>query len=91
MLKLSLTALSAVTLLGLTACGDTVEEGDTTIVEGTSADPAYVPDVVIDADNEPTGDRISIGEDGISGTVNDGGTTVTADIDGSPTMTIETE
>ncbi|GAA0283851.1 hypothetical protein GCM10009127_26600 [Alteraurantiacibacter aestuarii] len=92
MIKRSLTALSALAILGLAACGDTVEEGDTTVVEANTPEPAYVPApsaAPADADNSSAGDSLSISEKGISATMNDGGTTISADIDGNPSFSVE--
>ena len=92
MLKKTLTALSAVALLGLAACCDeTVEEGDTTIVEGQDpmADPVEVelPSTTMDEDR----DSVSIGENGMSAEINDGNTSISADVDGDPSLEVETD
>lgn len=88
MLKKTFIALAAVSTLGLAACGDdTVEEGDTTIVEG--ADTTAV-DPVESMPAEETGDSVSISEDGMSADINSGDTSISADVDGDPSLTVET-
>ena len=93
-MKKILTILSVTALLGLAACGgDTVEEGDTTIVEGDSA-PAMSAPVdssapVAEADGD--GDSFSISKDGVRADIDDGDTSISVDADGDPSLTVSTD
>ncbi len=85
MLKNSFAALSAVALLGLAACADeTVEEGDTTIIEDDTMTPEPMPAPEMD-----DGDSVTISEDGVQADISDGNTSVNADLDGDPSMEVE--
>lgn len=93
MKKLVLAAVSASAALALSACGGAADEGadgevitaeETTVIEDT-------PDTVVVDDADADGDSISISEDGVSADINDGGTSVNADISGDPSLTVETD
>lgn len=91
MKKTMLAAISATAILGLSACAEpeeTVVEGDT-VVEGEEAVDVDLP-VVATEDADADGDRISISEDGVSADVTDGDTSIRADVDGDPSLEIET-
>ncbi len=89
MIKFSLSAVSAIALLGLTACGDTVEEGDTTVVATEPADTgaydAPAPESDVDAE---TADSVTISEDGVTADISGGDVSVNADADGKPSAKI---
>lgn len=89
MKKIILPALVAVSALGLAACDSTADAPAETEVmtEEVGTDPAMT-EPVVDADD---GDSITISEDGVNADINDGGTSVSADIDGNPSMTVETD
>ena len=99
MIKRTFTALSAVALLGLAACGDTVEEGDTTVVEGEDTMAEPVPVELPETNNydtdpvgtNPDGDSVSISEDGVAADINDGNTSVDANLSRDPSVTVETD
>lgn len=87
--KLTLAALSGTALLALAAC----EQSEPVHAEDQMmSDTAMESMDPVDAmPAEETGDRVTIGEDGIDARINDGNTSVTADVDDNPSMTVETE
>jgi len=91
MKKIILPALAAVSALGLAACDGgeaTTAETETVAAEAeVGTDPAMTQPVV----EGGTSDSISISEDGVTADINEGGTSVTADVDSDPTMTVETD
>ncbi|AKM08919.1 hypothetical protein [Croceicoccus naphthovorans] len=90
MKKIILPALAAVSALGLAACGsettpaaeDAAMADDTAAVD-TTADTAMTAPV-----EEGDGDSLTVSEDGLDAQINDGDTSVTADIDEDPSMTV---
>ncbi|WP_144096725.1 hypothetical protein [Croceicoccus sediminis] len=90
MKKIILPALVAVSALGLAACDSTADAPAATetevVTEEVGTDPAMT-EPVMEADG---GDSVTISEDGVNADINDGDTSVTADIDGNPSMTVET-
>ena len=94
-LPAALPVLAAALALG--ACSDanapeTAPEGeDTVVVQDTVPAPTETT-VVVDENGAATdGDSVSIGEDGIEANVGDEDTRVRADVDGDPTLTVETD
>ena len=91
MKKIILPALVAVSALGLAACDSTAEAPAGTetevVTEEVGTDPEMTEPVVTADD----GDSVTISEDGVTADINDGGTSVSADIDGNPSMTVETD
>ena len=90
MKKLAL-ALSATALFALSACDteatdttdDTVTTAEETVVAEEPADTAVV-------DGEETdGDSVSISEDGMTADINDGDTSVNADVSEDPSLDVE--
>lgn len=90
MKKIILPALVAVSALGLAACDSAADAPAATetevVTEEVGTDPAMT-EPVMEADD---GDSVTISEDGVNADINDGDTSVTADIDGDPSMTVET-
>lgn len=93
MKTLTIAALSTFAVLGLSACdSDTVEEGDMTVVEGEDAYSAPVEDPAMDMGADAAdGDSMSISEDGVDATINDGNTSVNADLDGDPSVDVQVD
>ncbi|HEX9806852.1 MAG TPA: hypothetical protein VGA34_08155 [Alteraurantiacibacter sp.] len=85
MKTLTLAAIAGTALLGLSACE---QSAPADVEEEMAADPAAAMPA---EETSATGDRVSISEDGIEATVNDGDTSVSADVDDDPSMTVETE
>ncbi len=92
----TLALLSACVLaVPLSACGDDPAPeaaGDTTVVvedNGAAAPAGAAPAAAAPARED--GDRVSISEDGVRATINDGDTRVTADVDGSPGIDVEVD
>ena len=95
-MKKIVSALSAVALLGgLAACSDndTVEEGDTTVVEPGAMDPAASGSTDVNVDlpdsSMEDGDSVSISEDGVDANINDGDTSVDANLSDDPSLDVE--
>lgn len=91
-MKRILTAtLAGSAMLALGACEvdhqDAMEQSEAPLTE---AAPPPVDEAVTDTGDE-TRDSVSISEDGVEATVNDGDTSVSADVDEDPSMTVETE
>jgi hypothetical protein len=85
MKTLTLAAIAGTALLGLSACE---QSAPADVEEEMAADPAAAMPA---EETSATGDRVSISEDGIEATVNDGDTSVSADVDDDPSITVETE
>jgi hypothetical protein len=92
MKTLNLAAIAGTALLGLSACEQSApvdaEEEMATDPAMSPADPAAAMPA---EETSATGDRVSISEDGVEATINDGDTSVSADVDDDPSMTVETE
>ena len=87
--KLTLAALSGTALLALAACEQSEPvDAEEEIVTETAVDSL---DPVDSMPAEETGDSVTIGEDGVDAQINDGDTSITADVDEDPSMTVETE
>ena len=87
-------ALSATALIALSACAEPAD--DTTDGEVMTAEETTVinetPDtVVVDEDGATDGDSVSISEDGVTADINDGNTSVNANVSDDPSLTVETE
>ena len=96
MKKIVLSALSGAALLALSACGDAEEEvvtEDTALVEedpatvDMNADDSMMADTT--TDTMEADDTVSIDENGVEADINDGDTSVEADIDEDPSMTVQ--
>ena len=89
MKKLAL-ALSATALLALGACTeeatDTTDDTVTTAEETAVEQPA---DTVMVDDADGDGDNVSISEDGVTADIDDGDTSVNADISEDPSLDVE--
>ena len=95
-MKKIVSAMTAFALLGgLAACSDndTVEEGDTTVMapDATTAptDPAAVDVDVPEYPVEGDGDSVSVSEDGVRADINDGDTSVDANLSDDPSLDVE--
>ena len=87
--KLTLAALSGTALLALAACEQSEPvDAEEEIVTETAVDTL---DPVDSMPAEETGDSVTIGEEGVDAQINDGDTSITADVDEDPSMTVETE
>lgn len=83
---LCLAALAATT--GLAACGGETATDETVVVDDGA--PAEGDTVVIETPEvESDGDSVTIGSDGISADINDGDTSISADIGEDPSASIE--
>ena len=86
-------ALLAALALGACSEANAPEPAETeTVVEETVV-PAPADTVVVDQDGVPNtdGDSITIGEDGVEANVGDEDTRVRANVDGDPSLTVETD
>jgi hypothetical protein len=92
MKTLTLAAIAGTALLGLAACE---QSASVDAEEEMNADPAMTqadPAAAMPAEEtSATGDRVSISEGGVEATVNDGDTSISADVDDDPSMTVETD
>ena len=87
--KLTIAALSGTALLALAACEQSEPvDAEEEMMTDTAMEPV---DPVGTMPAEETGDSVTIGEAGVDARINDGNTSVTADVDGDPSMTVETE
>lgn len=83
--------LAGAALLALAACGGSADDpAETTVVETTETVPApTVTETTIVEDGPDSGDdSVTISEDGVTADVDDGDTSVTADIDEDPSVTV---
>lgn len=96
MKKIVLSAFSGAALLALSACGDAEEEvvtEDTALVEedpatvDMNADSSMMADTTTDTIEGD--DTVTIDESGVTADINDGDTSVQADIDEDPSMTVQ--
>jgi hypothetical protein len=85
MKTLTLAAIAGTALLGLSACE---QSAPADVEEEMAADPAAAMPA---EETSATGDRVSISEDGVEATINDGDTSVSADVGDDPSLTVETE
>ncbi|WP_066559500.1 hypothetical protein [Croceicoccus bisphenolivorans] len=98
MKKIILPALATVAALGLAACdggepAGTAEDTaavDTAASAETGADTAMTEPVAGGAAAD-TSDTVTISEDGVTADINGSDTSVSADIDGDPSMTVKTD
>ena len=96
MTKTFITALSAASLLALGACSQepATDEATVTPNDNVAVDLPEVPatDAPVEM-NTPAqnGDRVSISEDGVQATVNDGNTSINADVSDNPSLEVETD
>ncbi len=95
MKKIALPALAGLTMLGLAACSepaDPVAEEEAMMEEPAMTDPAMTEPVVPGPSADTVdGDSMSIDENGLDATINDGGTTTTVDVDDNPSMSVESD
>lgn len=95
-------AIPALAALALAACSETnnYEADDAAAVDATdtAAAPAMTDDAVnadldapTTADTTADGDRVSVSEDGVDADIADGNTRIRADVDGDPSLTVETD
>lgn len=106
MKKLALVLAAAPLALALTACGDTtpVDDGEMAADPAAQdaamapADPAMPADADMGATPAPgtppvedTGDRVTIDADGVTADVGNANTRVRANVDGDPSVTVETD
>jgi hypothetical protein len=85
MKTLTLAAIAGTALFGLAACE---QSAPADAEEEMAADPAAAMPA---EETSATGDRVSISEDGVEATINDGDTSVSADVGDDPSLTVETE
>lgn len=101
MKKILTVALAGAASLALVACGDSADETTTVTEETMVTEPAPMPTETVttapmgqatedtDGDGDIDGDdRVTINEDGMQADINDGDTSVTADIDEDPGVTV---
>ena len=94
MKKTVLAVISASAMLALSACADEAAD-DTVIVEDDDGAMAGEGTTVVNEAPEPgtmdtaDGDSVSISEDGVQADINDGNTSVNADISDDPSLTVE--
>lgn len=93
MQKLVLAAMSATALIALSACAEADTTEDPAAAEGDTEVNVNLPEAPVEDGTamENDGDRISISEDGIDAEINDGDTRVRADVDGNPSLEVETD
>jgi hypothetical protein len=92
MKRIILTAFAGASLLGLAACNDAddaAEDGDTTIVEESAPPVTETTTVVTDAPGG--GDSVTVDKKGVTANINDGDTSVTADVGKDPSVTVKTD
>ena len=94
MKKYAAAALSAAALISLSACAETAEDDammddETAMEDGTTVIEEGDTVMVDEADPATDGDSVSISEDGVTADINDGNTSVNADISEDPSLTIE--
>lgn len=88
--KLTLAALSGSAILTLAACD---QSAPVYTEDETATDTAMEPIDPVDAmpaEESAPANSISIGPNGVDAQINDGDTSVTADVDDDPSMTVET-
>lgn len=90
--------LAAPIALSLAACSETTTvEGDEVVAEPAMDDTGMAPaDGAASVDSAApvtgdTGDSVTISEDGVTADVGDSDTRVRADVDGDPSLTVETD
>jgi hypothetical protein len=87
--------LAAPIALSLAACSETTTvEGDEVAADPAMADTGMAPaDATTTTEPMPTenGDSVTISEDGVTANVGDSDTRVRADVDGDPSLTVETD
>lgn len=100
MKKFLIAACAGAASLGLVACEDTADETamtDDAMVtetapmetEAMTQDPVGEPTADLDGDGDiDADDRVTITEDGMQAEINDGNTSVTADVDENPGVTV---
>ena len=93
-MKKFIAALTVTAALSLAACDEAAD--DTVNTEGMTAEETAVaqdaPDtVVVDDANTTDGDRVSISADGVSADINDGNTSVRADVSDNPSLEVEVD
>lgn len=93
MKKTVLALISATAVIGLSACADNEPAEEEVAAEGEGDVQVNLPQTpVVPATPAPEdGDRVSISEDGVSAEINDGNTSVTADMDGDPSLEVEVD
>lgn len=93
-------AIPALAALALAACSETnnYEADDAAAVDATDTAAAMTDDAVnadldapTTADTTADGDRVSVSEDGVDADIADGNTRIRADVDGDPSLTVETD
>ena len=90
--------LAAPIALSLAACSEsTTVEGDEAAADAAMGDSGMAPaETAAPADPavrmaDDTGDRVTIDADGVTADVGDSETRVRADVDGDPSLTVETD
>lgn len=90
--------LAVPALLTLAACADNDAAGETdaaaTMADTTTAAVPADGTTTVTTDAGTTtasGDRVTIDANGVNADITDGGTRVRADVDGNPSLTVETE
>ena len=92
MKKIILTAVLGTAALGLAACDNAADEGDTTVV---TEDPAPMPTatetavVGVPAATPTDGSTVSVGPDGVEADIDAGDARVRTDGDGTTTVTTD--
>ncbi len=86
-MKIVLAGISTAALLALSACAEPAEEStDTAMADAPMADTAPAAPAMTE---ETDGDSISLSEDGVTAEINDGDTSVNAEISDDPSLTVE--
>lgn len=91
MKKIILSAVLGTAALGLAACDNAADEGDTTVVtEDPSPMPTATETAVVDPAATPTdGSTVSVGPDGVEADIDAGDARVRTDGDGTTTVTTD--
>ena len=83
-------ALAVPAMFALGACAEeAAEESETTIVETEEPAPTMTETTVVDPQAES--DSLTVDEDGVSADINDGDTSVEADLDEDPSATVNVD
>ncbi len=92
-MKQVIATLAATAALSLAACSDAAvdeTDGEVMTAEENTTLPSASEPVVVD-ENENDRDSVSISEDGVSADINDGSTSINADISDNPSLEVETD
>jgi uncharacterized lipoprotein NlpE involved in copper resistance len=90
MKKIILTAMLGTAALGLAACDNAADEGDTTVItEEPAPAPTATETAVVDPATPTDGSTVSVGPDGVEADIDAGDARVRTDGDGTTTVTTD--